>query len=148
MKPCAQHEHVSSRLATLRLSSSKRSLMRRAMFPVEMIATVLLAVQRSTIATMSPITASAPRLPFMPAVVLAMMKSMPPFFCTISNTPPASIVMMMSSPIERMPSPIEWNHSNTSKLPSSKPITPVIASPMVSTSITFMPAMAVERTAM
>ena len=112
-----------------------------------MIATVLLAVQRSTMATMRAITASAPRLPLMCDVVLAMMKSMPPFLCTISNTPPASIVMMMSSPIDSMPSPIEWNHSYTSKLPSSMPIAPVIVSPMVSTAITFMPAMAVERTA-
>ena len=76
------------------------------MFPTEIIATVLFAVQISITATSMPITASAPLLPFMREDIDSIMYSIPPLFFTISNHPPASIVTIMSLPMDIIPSPI------------------------------------------
>ena len=59
-----------------------------------------------------------------------------------SSMPPAIIVMMMSSPMPVMPVPIAAHHSHSPMLPVAHPMMPVVTTPMTSTSITFMPAVA------
>ena len=71
---------------------------------------------------------------------------MPPLMRIISSSPPASSVMMISSPMPVMPWPMPPHHSISEKLPVASPITPEATMPSSSTFMTFMPAMAVTRT--
>lgn len=71
---------------------------------------------------------------------------MPPLWRSISSTPPASIVMMMSSPIPVMPRPMPLHHSSAVKLPAAMPMSPDERMPSRSTFITFMPQSAVTST--
>ena len=106
MSPCTRHENVSRMLATLRGSSPNRRLMSRAIPPVVMMATVLLAVQRLDKATKAAMLNSAPLFPRIRLVSHFTMKSSPPFARIISSIPPAIIVTIMRSPMPLMPFPM------------------------------------------
>ena len=108
------HEKVSRMLAALRLSTPNRSPIFFEIFPTVRIATVLFAVQMFTIETRAAIESSAPRLLFTWAVILLMMKSIPPFSRMISSIPPAIMAMIMSSPMPIMPLPMAANQPKRS----------------------------------
>ena len=60
--------------------------------------------------------------------------------------PPAIRVMIISSPIPNMPSPIELNHPKMSNVPYASPMMPVDSNPVNKTNVTFIPAMEVPNT--
>ena len=139
ISPCTQHENVSRILAHFLLSTPYLSPICLAIPPTVSIATVLFAVHISTTLTNKPIDNSAPRLPCTWAVSFEMIKSMPPFSFMISSKPPAIMLIIISSPIPRMPVPILPNQLYKSYVPFIIPIIPVRAMPITSTAITFMP---------
>ena len=71
---------------------------------------------------------------------------MPPLRRIISSIPPAIIVMIISSPIEPIPSPAVESQSSGVILPQAIPINPADAIPDTSTISTFTPAIAAART--
>ena len=63
----------------------------------------------------------------------------------VSSIPPASRVMMISSPMPVMPVPMAPNQSKN-PIPVKRPMIPVEKMPSSSTDITFIPAIAVPST--
>ena len=64
----------------------------------------------------------------------------------VSSIPPANRVIIISSPIPVIPVPMAPNQSKIPKLPVAMPMMPLVNIPIMSTSITFIPAMAVPNT--
>ena len=115
----------------------------RTISPVERIAMVLFAVHKFDSAVMSAIENSAARCERTLYVTARIRYSNPPFIFTISNKPPASMVTMISSPIEAMPPPIEENISTPPIEPVNNPMRDEIIIPITSTTSTFIPQRAV-----
>ena len=64
-----------------------------------------------------------------------------------SSIPPASMDIIMSSPIDMIPLPVETSQPSIPVHPVVRPIMPARTLPMSSTAKTFIPAIAVIRTA-
>ena len=64
----------------------------------------------------------------------------------ISISPPAIIVMIISSPIPVIPSPMAANQPNKSYVPVKTPTTPLNTNPSTKTTMTFTPTTAVTST--
>ena len=133
-------------LATFRESRLYLFAMSFAIPPVVMIAMVLLAVQKFASETSAAMLNSAPRLPFILAVIFDMSQSSPPAVRITSSIPPASIVTIMRSPIPAMPLPMCPSQVIHVILPIANPIAALARIPAANTSTTFIPAIAITIT--
>ena len=133
-------------LATFRESRPYFCEISFAIPPVVIMAIVLFAVQRLARETSAAMLNSAPLLPLIREVIWAMRQSSPPAVRITSSIPPASIVTIMSSPIPAMPLPMWPSQVIHVILPVAKPIMAFVAMPATSTSVTFIPAIAIPIT--
>ena len=102
---------MSSMDAALFLLTPNFSAISLATGPAITMATVLLAVHRSTSSTRMPMPSSAPRLPLTVFSIVSIIRDIPPFYF-ISDTMQATIIEMIDiSNMLVMPSPMIPNDS-------------------------------------